>query len=630
MPIKEPLLFISVEDFKNWKGFDKLLFENVTNSDENIWFAISIASSNIDYLSGFAISKKWPEQTTTTFTDNVQTATAHYVRFLCTKGVDYTRGQASMAQGGIVYSESNPNDPYYIPPEVFNYLRNINEYTAFQGFNLDVKPKTSFFSKFLSNKGESNPLENYLQITNTIAGKGILIEKTHPVNIMGTVVTFNTDNNFITNEIITKKEYPNLKTLDSTILGAINELYSFSKITVDTDSFSLVSNFLKLNDDAISKRFNEVIEYPNLKTISKPIVGAINELKTSINDLYYQNNNFSFATKQFSAPDKLTTVLMGKMTIGTELNDIYTINSNNSNTIAYYQMKLSDLGESFITYRFKQANNTNGVVLNGTWTQGENLLMQVKCVDFFNIDLINKTYQIIFRDAISTNSAILTLDISPLLGSRTEPSIINPAIAPIMPQVDSKEYTFDPKSFKVENNTIELQDELIKERYGIIDKNLFFENVKVVNSLVAYVQKIDKEINLLKKQHNYFHFLSEKDSKANEIIILIGQITIGNDLEKNVYTIASNNVINPPESAKYGTMTYLDLGDEFNCYKLNSGIREINKKIKGVWKNTTDTLLSCIGIDVTVNFDTKIATIIFREVKDRPSPTTLTLDLSSL
>ncbi|WP_425382267.1 hypothetical protein [Spiroplasma endosymbiont of Melieria omissa] len=103
MAIKDPLMFITIEEFKNWNGFNKLEFDDITTPDNEIWFAISIASNNIDYLSGFEISKKWPETTLTEFTDVVQTATAYYVRFLLTKDSNYIRGQSSISQGGMTY-----------------------------------------------------------------------------------------------------------------------------------------------------------------------------------------------------------------------------------------------------------------------------------------------------------------------------------------------------------------------------------------------------------------------------------------------------------------------------------------------------------------------------------------------
>ncbi|WP_339047055.1 hypothetical protein [Spiroplasma endosymbiont of Colias croceus] len=210
MAIKDPLMFITIEEFKNWKGFNKSLFDEVTTPDSEIRYAIEIASSNIDFLSGFTISKKWPEINPTKFTDNIQTATTHYVNFLLGKGVEYARGQASIGQGGITYSQNNPEDPYYIVPQVFNYLKEINEYPIMQGFNLNVSPKQNWFKKFMGNGGEQNPWEIYLQTINLKSSDPrTKINITHQKNIMGSVVDIDTRgiksfDNLTTLELFTK------------------------------------------------------------------------------------------------------------------------------------------------------------------------------------------------------------------------------------------------------------------------------------------------------------------------------------------------------------------------------------------------------------------------------------------
>ncbi|WP_375318328.1 hypothetical protein [Spiroplasma endosymbiont of Virgichneumon dumeticola] len=195
MAIKDPILFITVEEFKNSKYFNELLFDKVTTPDNEIWFAISVASSNIDYLSGFTISKKWPEITPTDFTDNIQTATTNYVRFLLTKDVDYLRGQGSISQGGLTYSETNPDDPYFIPPEVFNYLRKIKEYPNIKGFDLKgIEPqKNNYFNKFISNCGEDSPLNEYIPYTNLESSDTrTKITITHPQNRSRPVINIDT------------------------------------------------------------------------------------------------------------------------------------------------------------------------------------------------------------------------------------------------------------------------------------------------------------------------------------------------------------------------------------------------------------------------------------------------------
>nr|WP_174481021.1 hypothetical protein [Spiroplasma endosymbiont of Danaus chrysippus] len=211
MAIKDPLMFITIEEFKNWKGFNKLEFDDTTTPDNEIWFAISVASNNIDYLSGHSISKKWPETTLTEFTDEIQTATAYYVRFLLTKDSNYIRGQSSISQGGMTYSENNPNEPYYIVPEVFNCLRKIKEYPNITGFNLDVLPKRNdFFSNFYSNYGEDSPFTRYLELINLKTNDTrVKIYLKHPKHLIGTEVWIDTTgiksfDNLTTIELFTK------------------------------------------------------------------------------------------------------------------------------------------------------------------------------------------------------------------------------------------------------------------------------------------------------------------------------------------------------------------------------------------------------------------------------------------
>ncbi|WP_425382185.1 hypothetical protein [Spiroplasma endosymbiont of Melieria omissa] len=207
MAIKDPLMFITIEEFKNWNGFNKLEFDDTTTPDNEIWFAISVASNNIDYLSGHSISKKWPETTLTEFTDEIQTATAYYVRFLLTKDSNYIRGQSSISQGGMTYSENNPTDPYFIVPEVFNCLRKIKEYPNITGFNLDVLPKRNdFFSNFYSNCGEDSPLTRYLEWLNLKTNDPrVKIYPKYPKNIIGTEVWIDTTD---------IKSFDNLTTLE--------------------------------------------------------------------------------------------------------------------------------------------------------------------------------------------------------------------------------------------------------------------------------------------------------------------------------------------------------------------------------------------------------------------------------
>ncbi|WP_342254492.1 hypothetical protein [Spiroplasma endosymbiont of Zeiraphera isertana] len=335
MAIKDPLMFITIEEFKNWKGFNKSLFDEVTTPDSEIRYAIEIASSNIDFLSGFTISKKWPEINSTKFTDNIQTATTHYVNFLLGKGVEYARGQASIGQGGITYSQNNPEDPYYIVPQVFNYLKEINEYPTMQGFNLDVSPKQNWFKKFMGNGGEQNPWEIYVPFTNIKSSDDrTKITITHPKNIMGSVVDIDTrgiKTNIDNSLWEVNKENPNFifpkdfkgidvngkriidvgtptflsdattkVYVDNLIQQKQDKLIAGENIKIENNVISATGGSADLSDyykkEEVDKKLEDTKamfpvafqlnavgqEIPNLETTDKTIAGAINENKTNI------------------------------------------------------------------------------------------------------------------------------------------------------------------------------------------------------------------------------------------------------------------------------------------------------------------------------------------------------------
>ncbi|WP_425382859.1 hypothetical protein [Spiroplasma endosymbiont of Melieria omissa] len=94
----------------------------------------------------------------------------------------------------MTYSETNPTDPYFIVPEVFNCLRKIKEYPNITGFNLDVLPKRNdFFSNFYSNCGEDSPFTRYLELINFKTNDTrVKIYLKHPKNLIGTEVWIDT------------------------------------------------------------------------------------------------------------------------------------------------------------------------------------------------------------------------------------------------------------------------------------------------------------------------------------------------------------------------------------------------------------------------------------------------------
>ncbi|WP_342266922.1 hypothetical protein [Spiroplasma endosymbiont of Villa modesta] len=331
MAIKEPLMFITIEEFKNWKGFNKLEFDDTTTPDNEIWFAISVASNNIDYLSGHSISKKWPETTLTEFTDEIQTATAYYVRFLLTKDSNYIRGQSSISQGGMTYSETNPTDPYFIVPEVFNCLRKIKEYPNITGFNLDVLPKRNdFFSNFYSNYGEDSPFTRYLELINLKTNDTrVKIYPKNPKYLIGTQLWIDTTgiksfDNLTTIELFTKYFSNDTMKLVDGKEGQEKKVISATGGKIDLSDYYKKSVFMKgyftYKDDRDQLWINDVSNsslaislllnnrYDRLETTNKTIVGAINEINKkqvkenwkvigkSINNRKYGDFNLAFNT----------------------------------------------------------------------------------------------------------------------------------------------------------------------------------------------------------------------------------------------------------------------------------------------------------------------------------------------
>ncbi|WP_338986796.1 hypothetical protein [Spiroplasma endosymbiont of Dasysyrphus albostriatus] len=386
MAIKDPLMFITIEEFKNWKGFNKSLFDEVTTPDSEIRYAIEIASSNIDFLSGFTISKKWPEINPTKFTDNIQTATTHYVNFLLGKGVEYARGQASIGQGGITYSQNNPEDPYYIVPQVFNYLKEINEYPIMQGFNLNVSSKQNWFKKFMGNGGEQNPWEIYVQFTNIKSSDDrTKITITHPKNIMGSVVDIDTRgiksfDNLTTLELFTKyfsndtmklvdgKEGQEKKVISAT--GG-NSLW---EINIDNP------NFIKSKDDkGISANDKRIID-----------VGTPTFLTDATNKVYVDDLLDKKQDKIDNLQDKIFNNKDDKDSTRRLVNEIIKTNVGGKTLIYRNNPVITDdldiPNKKYIDDKIdKKQDKENWVVIgkkvdNRTW-------------DNFNIDL-NKTYRV--------------------------------------------------------------------------------------------------------------------------------------------------------------------------------------------------------------------------------------------
>lgn len=284
MSIKSPLMFITIDEFKESNFFNNTLFDDVTTPDTDIWLAITQATSCVDYASGNNISTKWPEEPQTEFTDIVQTATAHQVRFILGKGVDYMRSQASIAQGGITYQQNNPNDPFYIVPEVYINLSKIKERLTFQGFPINVKPYRS--NSFISGSNDNNPFESYLRITNLQSNDSrTKIIKTNPSGIVGTIVIIDTNN---------IKSIDNLTTED-----LFQQYFSNDSLQLVDGKQGQKPKVISISDNIPNMLINE-LTYNNLNTKNKTISGAINEINAKSGGDSLWNDNGKNVDLQFA------------------------------------------------------------------------------------------------------------------------------------------------------------------------------------------------------------------------------------------------------------------------------------------------------------------------------------------
>ncbi|WP_458257811.1 hypothetical protein [Spiroplasma endosymbiont of Dactylopius coccus] len=446
MAIKDPLMFITIEEFKNWKGFNKSLFDEVTTPDSEIRYAIEIASSNIDFLSGFTISKKWPEINTTKFTDNIQTATTHYVNFLLGKGVEYARGQASIGQGGITYSQNNPEDPYFIPPQVFNYLKEINEYPIMQGFNLNVSSKQNWFKKIMGNGGEQNPWEIYVQFTNIKSSDDrTKITITHPKNIMGSVLDIDTRgiksfDNLTTLELFTKyfsndtmklvdgKEGQEKKVISATSGNSLWE--------VDKDN----TNFIKSKDDkGISANDKRIID-----------VGTPTFLTDATNKEYVDKKQDKLIAGENIKIDKETNTISATGGSGESL---WLIDPNSPNIIQPKEKRIITSNNTRIVYIADPTQPQDAVNLR---TLNKNI---PDLTDYYKKEEVDKELEDKIDKTQFQYAFVLNTFGTEIPNLETKDKTIVGAINELKEKIKDKKFSNDYFKYNTETNEILLNDE---------------------------------------------------------------------------------------------------------------------------------------------------------------------------
>lgn len=117
---------ITIDEFKGSEIYDVALGDDtVAYSDNFILEAISMATMNMDQLSGFQLMKNIDTLEQSDL-DYVKFGACKYVNHLLRKGPEYLRGSGASTLGGANFSQTNPDDPYYIPPEVWTALQKVN------------------------------------------------------------------------------------------------------------------------------------------------------------------------------------------------------------------------------------------------------------------------------------------------------------------------------------------------------------------------------------------------------------------------------------------------------------------------------------------------------------------------
>jgi hypothetical protein len=116
---------ITIDEFKGSEIYDVALGDDtVAYSDNFILEAISMATMNMDQLSGFQLMKNIDTLEQSDL-DYVKFGACKYVNHLLRKGPEYLRGSGASTLGGANFSQTNPDDPYYIPPEVWTALQKV-------------------------------------------------------------------------------------------------------------------------------------------------------------------------------------------------------------------------------------------------------------------------------------------------------------------------------------------------------------------------------------------------------------------------------------------------------------------------------------------------------------------------
>lgn len=259
MAILNPYNYITVQDFKDSNIYDPILFDNVATPDSAIQLAIDIASRQINTMCGGSINTKWNNPPSPEWTNLIQLATLPYVRFLASKGVDWLRGSATFSEGGVASSQTNPEDPLWIPPETLGFLQQAGELINTYLVQLPTLAKDLINTQCIySGMGYNNITWN--EALNTFWRKGGVVSSDNSVSIN---YTSSYENNFITDIKVTPETIanaiinnPSLLTLIST--NVLNNPNFITLLTTSTEFEQAITNVIE-NDAQLQALVEQAI-----------------------------------------------------------------------------------------------------------------------------------------------------------------------------------------------------------------------------------------------------------------------------------------------------------------------------------------------------------------------------------
>lgn len=309
------LNYIIKGDLKNLYGF--VPDEDQTTTEENktdlTIMAIAISSERVNSICGNLIEETGFDNLNESQKNLVKRATARMTIYYLHEGMSYLRASVSVSGNGLSSSVSPPNEPDYVLTEVYNLLQQANLHTPRKAINTNISYNNNDFNtvsifdesdcKVIS-WGSAN--KTFLQKKAIIQGENIKIEDVSDTipKIKISATGGSTDlTDYYKKEEVNKKledkmnkaqfpyalfthlvnaEIPNLETIDKTVVGAINENLAGNRRTYEYASkgFRAINEFI---DELINKKQNKTDN--TLTTDSKTIAGAINELNAKIKKL---------------------------------------------------------------------------------------------------------------------------------------------------------------------------------------------------------------------------------------------------------------------------------------------------------------------------------------------------------